>query len=120
MLCACSLLSSERVRLRDLEFTILSQEKIPQELGAILEERKAQPFQLTYNDQEYLYICIGYGEQETGGYSITVNDLYLTDNAIYISTTLLGPDASEKDNKVLSYPYLVIKTEYLDQTVIFE
>ena len=47
------------------------------------EERKAENFKLTYSDKQYLYICIGYGEQETGGYSIAVNELYLTDNAIY-------------------------------------
>lgn len=119
-LCGCSLLSSERVRLRDLEFTVLSQDKIPQELAAILEERKAEPFKLTYSDQEFLYVCIGYGEQETGGYSIAVDDFYLTDNAIYVSTTLLGPDANLKNDKTPSYPYLVIKTEFLDETVIFE
>lgn len=120
ILCGCSLLSDERVRLRDLDFTVLSTEKIPEELKAIVEERKAEPFKLTYSDNEFLYICIGYGEQETGGYSIAVNDLYLTDNAVYVSTTLLGPDAGEKNNKTPSYPYIVIKTEYLDQTVIFE
>lgn len=112
--------STERIKLRDLDFTVLSEEKIPDELKTIVEERKAENFKLTYSDKQYLYICIGYGEQETGGYSIAVNELYLTDNAIYVSTSLLGPEASEKSNKTPSYPYIVIKTEFLDQTVIFE
>lgn len=112
--------STERIKLRDLDFTVLSDEKIPDELKTIVEERKAENFKLTYSDKQYLYICIGYGEQETGGYSIAVNELYLTDNAIYVSTSLLGPDASEKSNKTPSYPYIVIKTEFLEQTVIFE
>lgn len=112
--------STERIKLRDLDFTVLSEEKIPEELKTIVEERKAENFKLTYSDKQYLYICIGYGEQETGGYSIAVNELYLTDNAIYVSTSLLGPEASEKSNKTPSYPYIVIKTEFLDQTVIFE
>lgn len=116
----CSLTSTERIKLRDLDFTVLSDEKIPDELKTIVEERKAENFKLTYSDKQYLYICIGYGEQETGGYSIAVNELYLTDNAIYVSTSLLGPDASEKSNKTPSYPYIVIKTEFLEQTVIFE
>lgn len=116
----CTMLSDERVKLRDLEFTVLSEEKIPEELKTIIEEKKAEPFKLTYSDNEYLYISIGYGEQATGGYSIAVNELYLTDNAIYVNTNLLGPDASEKSNPAASYPYIVIKTEYLDETVIFE
>lgn len=120
LLTGCTLLSEERVKLKDLEFTVLSEEKIPEELLSIINEKKAEPFKLTYSDQDYLYICIGYGEQATGGYSIAVNELYLTDSAIYVNTELLGPEASEKSNATPSYPYIVIKTDYLDQTVIFE
>ncbi len=120
LLTGCTLLSEERVKLKDLDFTVLAEEKIPEELLSIINEKKAEPFKLTYSDQDYLYICIGYGEQATGGYSIAVNELYLTDNAIYVNTELLGPEASEKSNTTPSYPYIVIKTEYLDQTVIFE
>lgn len=120
MLTGCTMLGSERVKLQDLEFTILGEEKIPEELRSIIEEKKAEPFKLTYSDRDYLYICIGYGEQATGGYSIAVNELYLTDSAIYVNTELLGPDVSEKNHQAPSYPYIVIKTDYLDQTVMFE
>jgi len=116
----CTLMSEERVKLRDLEFTVLSEEKIPAELKTIIEEKKGEPFKLTYSDNEHLYISIGYGEQATGGYSIAVNELYLTDNAVYVNTTLLGPEASEKSTQAPSFPYIVIKTEYLEETVIFE
>lgn len=120
MLAGCSFQSDEQVKLRDLDFTILSEEKIPEELAGIIAEKESEAFKLTYSDNEYLYICIGYGEQATGGYSIAVNDLYLTDTGIYVNTTLLGPDASEKNNPTPSYPSIVIKTEYLDETVLFE
>lgn len=120
MLSGCTFLSEERIKLRDLDFTVLSEEKIPEELMEIIEEKKKEPFQITYTDKEYLYICSGYGEQATGGYSIAVNELYLTDTAVYVSTSLLGPESSDKSNATPSYPYIVIKTEYLDQTVIFE
>lgn len=119
-LTGCTLLSEERVKLRDLDFTVLSEEKIPGELMTIIEEKKQEPFKITYSDNEFLYICIGYGAQETGGYSIAVNELYLTDTAIYVNTSLLGPGPEEKNNKTASYPYIVIKTEFMDQTVVFE
>ena len=116
----CTLLSEEKIKLRDLEFTVLGEEKIPDQLKTIIEEKKKTPFQITYTDNAYLYICIGYGAQETGGYSIAVNELYLTDTNICVSTSLLGPEAAEKSNKTPSYPYIVIKTELLEQTVTFE
>lgn len=120
LLCGCSISSSERVKIRDLDFTVLSEDMIPEELKTIIEERKAESFKLTYADNENLHIVIGYGKQQTGGYSIAVDELYLTDNAVYVSTSLIGPDAAEKSKQEPSWPYIVIKTELLDETVIFE
>ncbi len=120
LLTGCTLLSQEKVKLRDLDFTVLSEEKIPEQLMAVIEEKKGSPFRITYTDNDNLYICVGYGQQDTGGYSIAVDELYLTDTNIIAATSLLGPDASEKSNQVPSYPYIVIKTEYLEQTVTFE
>ena len=48
MLPGCTLLSEERIKLRDLDFTVLSEEKIPAELMTIIEEKKSAPFQITY------------------------------------------------------------------------
>lgn len=120
LLAGCTMLSEERIKLRDLDFTVLSEEKIPEELMTIIQEKKGEPFKLTYCDNDNLYISIGYGEQATGGYSIAVNELYLTDNAIYVNTSLLGPESAVQGDKAPSYPCIVIKTEKLDETVIFE
>ena len=116
----CSMLGGDKVKLRDLEFTVLSEEKIPEELKTIIDEKKAAPFQITYSDTENLYICEGYGEQKNGGYSIVVNELYLTDNRICVNTGLLGPDEKQKSSQNPSYPYIVLKTELLDKPVIFD
>jgi len=120
LLSGCTLSSEEKLKLRDLDFTVLSEEKIPEELKTQIEEAKSAPFQFTYQDEEALYLCVGYGEQETGGYSIAVNELYLTEDNICVCTSLLGPEPSEKSNRIPSYPYIVLKTELLEQTVIFE
>lgn len=116
----CSVTENGGMKLRDLEFTLVGEDRLPEELKTLIEERKTEEFKFTYSDQESLYICIGYGEQSTGGYSIAVNELYLTDNAIYVDTNLLGPSAKEKENPAVSYPYVVIKTEFLDKNVVFE
>lgn len=121
VLAGCSMLNEEQVKLQDIGFTVVSEEKQPGELKTIIEEKKTNPFQLTYSDSEYLYIVIGYGEQPEGGYSIAVNDLYLTEDNIYVNTALLGPDSTEnKGVKVPSYPYIVLKMDYLDKPVVFE
>lgn len=119
-LTACTFGQKKTDKLRDLDFTVVSDDRLPEELKAILEDKKQNEFKITYTDDKYLYICIGYGEQQTGGYSISVRELYLTENAIYVDTDLLGPSATEVIKETLSYPYIVIKIEYLDKTVVFQ
>lgn len=104
----------------NLEFTVVDEERLPEELKKLVEEKKAEEFKLTYADGGYLYLCIGYGKQETGGYSIAVNELYATDNAIYVDTNLIGPKEAEARGDNPSYPYLVIKTPFIDKTVVFD
>ena len=120
LLCGCSLGTGENTKLRDMEFTVLSEEVLPDELKGLITERKKDAFSFTYTDESYLYLCVGYGEQPTGGYSIAVNELYLTENAICVDTCLLGPSPDEKASDAPSYPYIVIKTEYMDKTVEFQ
>ena len=110
-------------KIKDLEFTVLAEENIPEELKTVIEEKKNSAFKVTYQDNGFLYICVGYGEQVSGGYSITVNALYLTENAIYADTTLLGPDPADPaadKKKAPSCPYIVLKTEFVDKPVVFE
>lgn len=124
MLCmsviACGKKQDPMEKIKDLEFSVISEDKLPDELLAMIEEKKTAPFKLTFQDQGFLYICVGYGEQETGGYSIAVNDLYETGNAVYIDTNLIGPGPEEKGKLAPSYPYVVVKTEFVDKPVAFD
>lgn len=120
LLTGCSLFEDSSAKIRDLEFTVVSEETLSAELKSILEERKENPFKVTFNDREYLFICVGYGRQPTGGYSIAVDNLYLTQDAIRVATSLLGPGEEDKTGTSPSYPYIVLKTEYLDVPVVFE
>ena len=108
-------------KVKDLEFSVITEENSPEELLAIVEEKKAEGFKLTFQDNGFLYICRGYGKQESGGFSITVDALYETTNAIYFDTTLKGPVPGEKEMRQSnSYPYVIIKTELVDKPVVFE
>lgn len=107
-------------KVRDLEFTVIGPDEIPQELAQIIEEKKNDSFRLTYTSGNDLYIAAGYGRQETGGYSITVPELYLTENSIVAKTELKGPERSEPTGTEPSYPYLVLRTELLEEPVVFQ
>lgn len=118
ILTGCAMLSSESVKVRDLEYTVLSSQVVPEELMALIEEKGGEPFQFTYRDKTNLYICIGYGTRENTGYQIVVEELYLTESAVYVQTILLGP--KEKGEKSPNNPIIVIKTENLEQQVIYK
>ncbi|MDO5518938.1 MAG: protease complex subunit PrcB family protein [bacterium] len=119
---ACHTKEKEIERIQDLEFTVVPDENVPQELMKIIEEKKESPFKLkfTSTDNEYLYVVVGYGTQNTGGYSISVDDFYLASNAIYIDTNLIGPTKDEVVTTALTYPYVVVKTPFRDESVVFQ
>lgn len=120
ILAGCGVQTQDEERLSDLEFTVLAPENIPEELRNVLEEKKASPFKVTYEDEGYLYICIGYGEQQTSGYSIVVEDLYQTSNAVCVDTELLGPRKGEETAEATTCPYMVLKLQDIDKPVIFK
>lgn len=118
-LAGCSATEDNGDKVRDLEFSVAADPDVPKELGQLIAEKIHQPFKLTYSDDSNLYIAVGYGAQPTGGYSICVNDLYLTENSIVLDTELKGPEKGENPGTEQSFPYIVIKTECLEQPVIF-
>ena len=103
----------------NLEYTVLGETKIPEELMSQIEEKKAEGFELTYRDNEYLYIAKGFGEQKTSGCSISVANLTSEDQTIYFESKLVIPQEKENLNSISSFPYIVIKTELIDFPVVF-
>ena len=120
LLCACKDMKAEGKKIGELNFEILAEEDIPAEVNDIISERQKNEFKTTYTDEKALYIIIGYGKQATGGYSIRVDELYETKNNIYIGTTFIGPERNEKVTQTESYPYIVVKLDYIDKTVVYK
>ncbi len=116
----CSVKKTNTEKLRDVEVTVLEEEKIPEELMVQIEEKKSNSFKITYADKDALYIARGYGEQKTSGYSIEVKECYETKNAIYIHTNLIGPSKEEKIVEAETFPYVAVKMEFIDKNVVFE
>lgn len=116
----CSIKEAGGTKISDLAYVIVEEKDVPEELAVKIQEKKAADFKLTYESETELYIVRGYGERETGGYSIRIKECYLTANAVVFDTELIGPRKGENTCKGPSYPYIVIKTEKRDENVIFE
>lgn len=119
LLCGCTFMDTSDKKVADLEFEVADANGLPEEIQQMIEEKQEKPFQMAYHDEACTYIILGYGMQETSGYSIQVNDVYQGENGIWVDTDLIGPEKTETVEMVPSYPYVVIKTEKIDQTIRF-
>ena len=119
-LVGCKTEDTDIKKIKDLDFTVVEDADLPGELKEIIDEKKEEPFKLSYSNKDSLYIAVGYGKQNSGGYSISVDELYLTSNAIYINTNLIGPSEDDMVSQGVTYPYVVVKLEFMDKRVVFE
>lgn len=115
----CGLENEKDKKVKELSFTVVRENDIPKEFAQIIQQKKSEKFELTYEDGD-LYIAVGYGEKSTGGYSIEVKNLYLGENAVYLQTGLIGPKKNERVEEAKSYPYIVLKTERRNEKVVFK
>lgn len=108
-------------KIKDVDFTVVGEDQQPDSLKDIIAEKYADPFQISYTLGEELYIAVGYGEQQSGGYSISVNAFYETNDTLVIDTTLIGPGKAENVTKTPTRPYIVVKTRNIaDKTIEFK
>lgn len=120
MLAGCGFSKTSPKMVEKLDYTVVEDEDVPKELLEMIDAKKENQLKLTYATNEYLYIVAGYGTQETSGYSIRLDKLYMGENAIYIKTSLIGPQKNENVTKIKTFPYIVVKIEHREEPVIFE
>ena len=116
----CSVRQEPKDKLRDLEFSVLDEKDIPAPLMEVIQKNLKTEMKLSYQKDGELYLARGFGEQETGGYSIAVTQVYLAEDGIHGKFQLIGPDRGEKLTETPSYPYVVIQMEDLGKSIHFE
>ncbi|MCI8635862.1 MAG: protease complex subunit PrcB family protein [Eubacterium sp.] len=116
----CGIEKTDGSKINDLEYEMVEEENIPEELKTKIEEKKAADFKLTYESDSYIYVVRGYGEQETGGYSIQILEFYQTQNSVIFQTNLIGPSKDELKNAAPSYPYVVIRAQNPEKNILFK
>lgn len=115
--CRYEKLDSKKVS--DVDFTVMDMTQIPTELEEQIVEKRGREFTLVYKVDGEMYLCVGFGKQLTGGYSVKVKDVYITENTLCVDTTLIGPKENKLVLKACSYPCIVIKVENIDKKVVF-
>ena len=58
----CKVEEGDTKKISDLSFIVVKDEEIPERLRELIQESKEKPFKLTYSDDNYLYLVMGYGE----------------------------------------------------------
>ena len=106
-------------KLEDLQFTVVGEQEVPHSLMELIGKKKEKEFKLTYADGQDMYIVIGAGPQDGGGFSIAVKELYRTENSVVIRTELIGPERGEATGTDPSYPVLIVKTVFCEEPVVF-
>ena len=118
----------DKKKIGDVKYTVLLEENIPEEIFNELEGYKNHACKCSYVCNDKLYIVICYGKQEISGYTIEVNNLYESTNAIFVETTLMGPTqedqgimsgTNKKERRGTDCPYIVLELELSNKTVMF-
>ena len=109
-LTGCVSTQAETEKIRDMKYEVIEEEDIPQSLREMIKGGEKKPF----------YIAQGYEVQPTTGYSVEVKELYETETAVCIKTTLIGPKKGEEKEKAETYPYIVVQTEDVKKDVLFK
>lgn len=120
LLCGCTVIKIEEEEIQSLDYAIVREEAQPEEVQILIEENQDGKMKMSYIDQGVEYIIIGYGAQETSGYSVEILSVYETENAVYVSTNLLGPMSGEAVIESITYPFVVIAIEENEKPIIYE
>ena len=119
-LTGCQVEETDETKVKDLDYTVCDEGRLPDALVEIINEKKKEPFKLTYRTKDYLYIVVGYGTQDRSDVNVVMSELYLTKNAIYVDTDLDSVETNTLADGLVSYPWLAVKCELYDVQVNFK
>ena len=63
LLTGCEKKNSEKEQKIEVEYTVVENSVVPKKLQELIEEKKESPFRMSYKNQQYMYIVVGYGKQ---------------------------------------------------------
>ena len=108
-ICGCKWIRIEEEERTPIDYTIVKQNEIPEELFKMIEEKKAEDFGMSCTLGKDLFLVRGYGLQMSGGYSIRIEEVSKNTGAVFFCTCLESPQTPVHRGEP-SYPYIVVKT----------
>lgn len=119
-LTACEFRKTSVEKVKDLDYTVCDESRLPHELVKLINDKKKEPFKFTYRTNDYLYIVVGYGAQDRVDLNVMMTELYLTENAIFVETDLTTKETTTLEDGLVSYPWIAVKCELYDVPVNFK
>ena len=116
MLCACQKKGETE---RSYENAQDVSSDVPYKVNEKIFKVKEEGFGFSYRDGDVMYTAFGFGQQNTGGYSIQVLAVKETESAIIIEAQLIAPEAEEVIVNQPSTPYMILKMANAEKDVQF-
>ena len=93
LLASCRITDVSEGERKELSYAIVKPGDFPPEIDQILRRKKESAF------------------QKSGGFSIQIEEVSKSENAVFVRTKLVGPAAKEEQKGTASCPYVVLKTK---------
>lgn len=101
-----------------VSFVVVERDAIPDKLEQIIPRYKMLERALATKVDESVYVIVTRGEKLTGGYSVDIEKMTLVkeDNEpkLVVYALFKDPKADELVPQVITYPYIVVKTDLKD------
>ncbi|WP_246637608.1 protease complex subunit PrcB family protein [Crassaminicella profunda] len=99
-------------------FEVLSEEQIPQKIQEILPRYKSLERALACKVDGEIFVIATRGEKPTGGYAIQIDGIEKVkiddQTKVVVYTTFKDPKPGDIVTQVITYPFVVVKTDLTD------
>jgi hypothetical protein len=121
-LSGCSVIKKDSSKVMGLEYTVVKEEEIPVELKKLIEAKKANTLRMTYATFFYngFNVCLAVRDVkiiiQCNLHGVTAYNFIFMN---FFSVDLLGPEAGEDITELPTTPYIVLKIEKREESVVF-
>jgi len=98
----------------EIEFEVLSEDKIPEKINDILPRYKTLERALACKVDGEVYVVVTRGEKPTGGYTVNIDKIEKVEEEdkfkLVVYAEFDDPEPGDVVSQVITYPYIVAKT----------
>ena len=111
LLASCRITDVSEGERKELSYAIVKPGDFPPEIDQILRRKKESAFQMAYESGDDLYILRGYGKQKSGGFSIQIEEVSKSENAVFRTDKTRRTCRKGGAERRRLLPYVVLKTK---------